>query len=99
VVVAGVLFEIGIWIFSIGCLAAVGIPGWQTFNWLQTGVWERVPVMLLWRQIGVSPYLTNWVGLQQIIFEALDMPVAFALFVGAALIAAGLVSLGCAVSR
>lgn len=84
---------------GIACLPLVGIPGWQTLNWLQTGVWERVPLMLLWRQTGLSPYLTSWVGLQQIIFEALDMPLAFALSAVGAMIAGVLVLIGKAADR
>jgi hypothetical protein len=86
-------------VFGVGSIAAIAIPGWQAFIWLQTGAWGGVPVMLLWRQTGLSPYFTNWLGAQRIIFAILDMPLAWALFAAAAVLAASLAFIGNAMSR
>jgi hypothetical protein len=36
-------------------LAAIGVLGWQSWNWLSTGNWETVPVSAAFAHIGGMP--------------------------------------------
>lgn len=53
----------------------IGIVGYQTFTWLQTGQWVSFPVRWLWHNAQTSPHV-SWVGVQAMLDWALDLPIS-----------------------
>ena len=82
---------------GLGLLSILTIPGWQVFNWLQTGAWYPIPLLVLLQRSGISPYMTDWVGIQKIISGTLEMPLALALLFLAEGVAVVFLALGEAV--
>lgn len=57
------VFIVGPWVASLGVLL------WQSFHWLRTGAWPEASL----RALGFEHLSTSWVGLQDLIYEAMEI--------------------------
>lgn len=68
-------------------LASIGIPVYQTFNYLKTGIWSPMPIGLLVLEMPPSSefrqwylYPQSWFGLHKMVLWILDLPIAILCF-------------------
>lgn len=63
-------------IWTGALLSPVAIVGWQTLNWLRSGVWEPWPLLRAMDYLDVRIPYTEWRGAQQIIVWIVELPLA-----------------------
>jgi len=85
--------------FVAGGLAGALIPAWQALGWLRTGFWYPISAGSALAEIGLSPYVTDWVGVQRIILGLLEGPLSLVLFLMGACLGASIAWLASRLSR
>lgn len=90
-------FGRGLWelmgrIGALLVLAAIGIVGWQCYEWLRFGEWPSLTVLsvLAWSKIR-APH-TEWIGVQKMIDWVLQWPASVPSFIFGAILTGWAVS-------
>ena len=61
-------------------LMSAGILAWQTFQWLQFGVWPDVPVYYAFDFFEIHYPVARWLGIQKMIAAFLQWPLSVVIF-------------------
>ncbi len=73
-------------IIILGILVAFVVLGYQVFRWLQTGIWQPLPAMVLLVHLLPERFFawlgdgTSWVGFKKIILGICELPLSLFLF-------------------